>query len=852
MKCAATIIIPTLNEAETIVEIIEKIYAIKPEHHEYQIIVVDDGSTDGTEDKVRTLMKNYALDIIQRGQRLGLSSAVREGAHKATTDWIVVIDADGSHPAEKIPELLEKNISGEADLVIGSRHVEGGKISGWPLKRQLLSRYGTLLSSMLTNVFDPLSGFFSCSREVLLKYGMGAQGYKILLELLTQVPAAVKVVELPIHFIDRQKGQSKMSMAVQIQFFSQLLRLFIDKLNCHPFKAQLLGYSSILFFDFLISFMFLVLAQLPVQSAHQVGFTLFTFFSIFYVLYHHSTKHFFGPHRYYSLIVFLLVLSFSYSFRVAMVHYCFMFGMESEKLILLLCCVAGSVIFLKSLVLCHLLAPPEKSHHTHEVKFMLQAIVLLVFIFSAKFLYLALMDLIPQEALHWNRAMRLAPAFVDHPGGVAALIRSAVVIFGSNEFAVRIGAFICGIMTTFFVYGIGYRLSGQKITGYLSALTLNICPFFWGVGFFNFPDSPLITMCAGSLYFGLRALQEQRWHFWSLAGVFLGLAMMSKYTAIFIFGSLGLFFIAEKEGRKLLNSKTPYIVFISALITMSPLLIFEAGRGWLTFKYQFLRRMTHSFWGFPTYVGSLMGELSPVFLIFVLVILVLMLKRWKTRDIGQRFLLYASLPPLLAFAIYSQWNLVKFSWPAPVFIALIPLVTHYTQQHPNAFPRLKSCAYAILMLFFIIMVFLFPISLSFDLSFTPFSIIPDVVAWRDLDRPIQALREKIHEQTGKSPFIIGLDKYDLAAEVSFYSSLDLAEVTSRNAIGGDGLTWNVWSNLQKYEGRPAILLSNKIRYLNVPEMANHFNETTALSQMTITSGKQRQILYYHIGYGYHQ
>ena len=87
------------------------------------------------------------------------------------------------------------------------------------------------------------------------------------------------------------------------------------------------------------------------------------------------------------------------------------------------------------------------------------------------------LDLMPQEALHWNRAMHIAPAFVDHPGGVAVIIKSATLVFGNSEFAVRIGALLCGLLSTFFVYKIGTEISGNGAVLQLRMLFLNYSYF---------------------------------------------------------------------------------------------------------------------------------------------------------------------------------------------------------------------------------------------------------------------------------------------------------------------------------------------------------------------------------------
>lgn len=850
MKNAATIILPTLNEAGSIGPMIERIFAAKPAHHDYFVIVVDDGSTDGTEDRVKEMADRYPVSVIQRGRRMGLSSAVRDGAKAAATDWVLIIDADGSHPPEKIPELLEQHFHHGFDLVIGSRHVEGGKITGWPLKRELLSRYGTMLSSLLTNVYDPLSGFFSCRKEILIQHGEKAEGYKILLELLANIPASVKVKEVPIHFLDRLKGTSKMSLAVQVQFFSQLLRLFFHRLSLGSFRSLLIGLGLIVLTDPLAAGLYYWTGVRSVTAAHLFGFVILFALASGYLWSNLDRFKFFSHYRSHNMLFLWLVAVYSLAFRVALIEYCGRWCPNSPLASLGLAIVVGDGLFLGGLILGHLLSFATSDTANQEVKHFLQAFGLIGVIYLFKLVYLGLPDLIPQEALHWNRAMRLAPAYVDHPGGVALLIRLWTAILGTSEFAIRIGALLCGLGATLFVNGIGFHLSGRRSTGFISAAIFNLCPFFWGTSFFIFPDSPMIMFWAGSVYYLLRAIKGGGSRSWVLGGFCLGLAMWSKYTVVVLVFSMGLYFLASARGRILLLTRQPWKLGGVAILTLSPLLLHEFSRGWVTFKFQFVGRMAGHTWGFPSYLGSMMGEISPFLLVFVLLVAFIMAGQWRKLDDGQQWLLAASLPLLILYGIYSQWNRVKFSWPAPAFIALIPLVVAWAQDYPERYKRLKDVSFFTLMLFHLLSVVVFPLIFSLNLTFFPFKEVQQAATWRGVGPAIEALRRDEAASLGGTPFIIGLDKYFVAAEVSYYTPIPLDEVTSKNAVGRDGLTWNVWSALEKQRGRGAILLSQSTRELADPNLDGYFARISPVRIVPIRSGHQSRNLYYRVGVGY--
>jgi dolichol-phosphate mannosyltransferase len=137
----------------------------------------------------------------------------------------MVIDADGSHPPEKIPELALPIIRGEQDMVIGSRYAPGGSTPGWSRKRRLMSRAASACAWPLTDVHDALSGFFAVRRELLADIPSDAAGFKIALEILVRGGDTLRVGEVPIAFRDRELGQSKMGTGVILTYFRRLLAL---------------------------------------------------------------------------------------------------------------------------------------------------------------------------------------------------------------------------------------------------------------------------------------------------------------------------------------------------------------------------------------------------------------------------------------------------------------------------------------------------------------------------------------------------------------------------------------------------------------------------------------------------
>jgi dolichol-phosphate mannosyltransferase len=212
-----SLVIPTLNEVENIAPLLARIRGC--EAGPDQIIFVDDGSTDGTRECIRSFASSAPIELIEReAPVLGLAGAVMAGARAAEGDLLVVMDADLSHPPERIADLLEPLFEGRADMVIGSRYVAGASTPGWPLWRKILSRGAAGMAYPLTGVHDSMCGFFAMPRELLLELAPSATGFKIAFEAIVHGGRNLRVLEVPIVFRDRTRGISKMSFGVALCF----------------------------------------------------------------------------------------------------------------------------------------------------------------------------------------------------------------------------------------------------------------------------------------------------------------------------------------------------------------------------------------------------------------------------------------------------------------------------------------------------------------------------------------------------------------------------------------------------------------------------------------------------------
>lgn len=231
-----SVVIPTFNESANIGGLLRALAPLLAPW-DYEIIVVDDNSPDGTAGLVNQLRKDRLFDgrlrLLRRTRDRGLSPAVVEAFEWSTGRLLAVLDADRSHDETLLPRLIE-SVSRDSWVAVGSRRVPGGGADKWPWYRQWTSSLATGVSRALLGVAlkDPMSGFFALRRDVFEKSRsrLRPRGYKILLEILVRarVPAD-RVREFPYVFKDRRQGYSKLSPGVAWSFARQLLSLAADR-----------------------------------------------------------------------------------------------------------------------------------------------------------------------------------------------------------------------------------------------------------------------------------------------------------------------------------------------------------------------------------------------------------------------------------------------------------------------------------------------------------------------------------------------------------------------------------------------------------------------------------------------
>ncbi|MCP4593635.1 MAG: polyprenol monophosphomannose synthase [bacterium] len=242
-----SVVVPTYREADNLRPLCERVFAAtRASAIEAEMIIVDDDSDDGSEAIVAELANDFDVRIVVRRGERGLSSAVVRGFEEARHEVLLVMDADLSHPPEKVPELARKVFDGEAEFVVGSRYVGGGEMRDWPFLRRLNSWVATVPARLLTPVRDPMAGFFCLRRETWRRAErLNPIGYKIALELMVKCRCR-RYAEVPIVFTDRLHGTSKLTFWQQLLYLRQLCGLYVFRFPGLVIGGILLGLAGLI------------------------------------------------------------------------------------------------------------------------------------------------------------------------------------------------------------------------------------------------------------------------------------------------------------------------------------------------------------------------------------------------------------------------------------------------------------------------------------------------------------------------------------------------------------------------------------------------------------------------------
>ncbi len=273
-----SIVSPTYCERQNVPVLFERVKAALADRN-FELIIVDDDSPDGTADVAREIaQRDGRLRIIQRLGRRGLSGAVIEGVLSSSAPYVGVIDADLQHDETRLPEMLQM-LERQADIsiVIGTRYSDGGAAQGLDPRRLKMSKFATRLANLVTHtpISDPMSGFFMVRRDAVTKvaHDLSGEGFKILLDILASSHPPLKIGEVPYTFRNREHGESKLDTTVLVQY----AELLLDKLVGRYVPVRMIKFAGVGSLGLIVHFSTLFVVFKQLHMSFVVGQSVATF-----------------------------------------------------------------------------------------------------------------------------------------------------------------------------------------------------------------------------------------------------------------------------------------------------------------------------------------------------------------------------------------------------------------------------------------------------------------------------------------------------------------------------------------------------------------------------------------------
>jgi dolichol-phosphate mannosyltransferase len=478
------------------------------------------------------------------------------------------------------------------------------------------------------------------------------------------------------------------------------------------------------------------------------------------------------------------------------------------------------------------------------------------------------MELLPEEAYYWTYWKHPALSYFDHPPMVAWVIGLGTFCLGDTEFGTRLGFNLLSLMSTALVYGLGRIWFGRR-AGAWAAVLFAVIPLYIGTGLLAFPDGPLIFFWLATMYAVTKAIDplgrnrvllggqhsnnRRAWFWWSMAGVTFGGAMLSKYTAILLGVSLLIFLLMSPAYRHWLRRPQPWVAVVVAFLVFSPVLVWNSQNSWASFIFQTSRTAeiqddapedVAKFW------LTQLAILTPV--VFVLLGCAAaqgVRSLWKRTGDGWSFAACFSAPLFMVFVYTSFKREVNVNWTAPAFLSLLPVVgAMLAASATSTGHRWRRWASVFTMGTVIVVVLLAATSAVF--GWPHILHYGGVGGWREFAEKVESAEHDLLRETGQEPFILGMDKYNISALLSFYTR-EPEEQINTYALGYQGLGFRYWTDLQSFEGKPAIAVlirTNRAAFATLTTHFQHFDPPVSTEVQSVGEGSHK--LYLARCYGY--
>ena len=488
-------------------------------------------------------------------------------------------------------------------------------------------------------------------------------------------------------------------------------------------------------------------------------------------------------------------------------------------------------------------------------KFCLSAIAIATALTLLRLLVAGGVDLLPEEAYYWAYSKHPALGYFDHPPMVAWTIRVGTALLGDTERGVRFVNTLLWIGSCAFLWLTGRMWFGERAASG-AALLFSALPIFMGIGFIVTPDGSLVFFWVLTLYAVSKALHSERSACWLLAGAAFGGALLSKYSAVLLAASLLPFLLFSPKHRRWLARPHPWLALIVALAVFSPVIVWNAQHQWASFAYQSSRASSgkgNAWMQAGLFWLVQLGILTPPLFFLLAMAAARGIKRgWVERQDNWDFVAAFSLPLFCLFALASFRTEVHVNWTAPAFLSLAlggapiwlagaddPNLKRAQRWRVGAWLTAALCV-GILAAAHLNLLFGKPKVFAYS----------RVGGWRELAAQVGTARTELSKRTGREAFVLGADKYNIAAELGFYLH-DTEGTVNTYAIGERGLGYRFWTDLKKFEGLPAVAVMFNVNEATLQGLRAHFDRLDEPREVHINANARRWRSVYLVNcYGY--
>ncbi|MBW7906565.1 MAG: glycosyltransferase family 39 protein [Phycisphaerae bacterium] len=442
--------------------------------------------------------------------------------------------------------------------------------------------------------------------------------------------------------------------------------------------------------------------------------------------------------------------------------------------------------------------------------------------------------LIPEEAYYWMYSKHPALGYVDHPPMVAWVIIAGSSLFGDTELGVRFGTLLLTTASTWLCYRLAADWRGRR-AGWVAALLFSIAPLLFSAGFLAMPDAPLVFFWLLALLAVTRAIRRDSVGWWLVAGAAAGLAFLAKYPAALLAVGVFLFLLSDGRRRAMLARPGVWLALGLAIVLAAPNLLWNAAHDWVSFRFQFARRLDQHASANPLQALASVGvqflTLSPLVFALIVVGFWVGIQRFRRDAVGVwRFAVCFSAPWLAVCVYHGLFSEIRMNWPIPAYLSLLPLAATLLRGRALFLRRLTpETAQGLLRPYAGVMVLA-----NVVLALVITGRIPAIPApsafmrWDELGRAAEVAEDDFCTEAGSEPFILAHGRYNLASELGFYmrdpgDDGDWRDVIPLTAALGGGLSYVNWRQLESFVGRNAMLVTTDLKPATIAALRRAFD-----------------------------